>query len=439
MKLSKNIAYKIQLISQKIQNGEELSFSEKEFYKKYERHQEHISSYEIELELKDFNIDTEEIRSYLNTLSTKIDIQLKRETNLKRKHYLELNRLRLEYILNNLDLFKHYIEDTYPYERLSIDRYISELINTNSYINDKHSLKEYDLIFVNSYTGEITFNVPTLNLVYEVMDGNMGNYLLLKSYEQRVQGVSNEELIEEFEKLPKKIKGATISSVSRIINYCNQNSEGTIFNSKDVLEFMKKIMDMQNGKYERQHQESIIDYSKGVFKDFINGTIPREEIHKYHVFRFFNSDISNKKFKMLLNSTNYDLNKILYKIKNDELIKRTRLNSEINGYFDEEGYPYIPNIELACEIIDDNSNNYEKLLEYIKTGDNELLESIPEHLRQANPLDMERLVYYGKGRIGNPSNHELESSFYNLEVLRAIAHEQARPKALNELSRLKAA
>lgn len=428
MELTEDIKYKVHFLLAKQERKEPLSKEEKAYLKKYYEFLEMAQSYQWKRELESFDIHTPRILAFLDAQEQEIKRTIPKTKSKRKlldfqKALIKIQKLRE----GNLELFKYYLEDTYPYDRTKdINRYISSIIASDTY-TATGSMNRYNTTSFhhkNNYTGEVTIQKANVLLAKEVLGGNMSHYEILRSAEGIRDVQARQQKLEE---LPIELRGASAEDVNRIVYYgrgrIGTPEESIFYNTGDILDYLWMLAQMKEETPSPEHETEIEDFALGELKRYLKGEIPEQKISRYAVLPFLPQGIYQEKFRNMLAAHNYNLTQLLEQIKQDDLISSTILNGSGSGLV-EEGKINLPNVTLACELIHGQYTNYNLLSTYYKTGEEELLEQIPENLRNADPRHMSRIVYYGRGRIGNPENHDFDKDFYDLEILKALAEYQ---------------
>lgn len=442
MKITDDIKYKIHFILDKQKNNEKLTSEEESYLEKYNQFINIVNSFQIERELETFNFQNSTIIEYLNNKEKEIRRTIPKTKSRRKLLSFQKMLLKIEKLRQgNLDLFKYYIADTYPYDRLDINRYIVNIVSSDTYtamggMDFLHNKECF--IHQNQYTGEVEIKRANVLLAKQILGGNNTNYQILLELDKCDDKERRQELIAS---LPPELRNANAKEVNRIVYYgrgrIGNNKEQIFYNASDILDYLLMLSNMNSEYLSSEHHKDIERYAITQIEKYINGELPDNKITRYDVCRFIPKDLYSKKFLSLLSANNFNLSSVLQQLKHDDLISSTILNhpSQNNGFIDQNNQINLPNITLACEIIDGNYTNYRLLTEYQKEFSDDILNKIPENLRNADPRHMSRIVYYGYGRIGNPYNHDFDKDFYDLKILKILAEYQESLKRQKELEK----
>ena len=404
-----DIKAKIKLINKKLNNNEKLNDIEQDYYNFYNEFNSYITSYELEKCLDNYNPNNQQILKYIKEKDRKTNNTLKTTKDSRKQIALKRKLTRITELRNgNLSLMKYYVEEKYPYERLNIHRYLLNLLKNNKILSQ------------NKYTGEIILNRANIIIAKEVIDGNMKNYTNIVELEHTSYKEINKRK-ELYNKIPSHLRTASSTEINNIIYYGINilTPNKTIFaENSSALEILLHISNLMNNIIKVDYTSEINKEYKVFINDYLNGLITSEDLIKYKVLDYFPKEISNNKFKQLLKSNNYDLNKILDKIIEDDMISNPSFNNY--KFFDASSFD-IPTLTLTSEIVRGYNNNYNVLLNAKNNNDIFVLSSLKEIYQNINIDNIDRIIHFGTGRINNPDNHELEKDYYDIHILLSIA------------------
>lgn len=443
MQLTDDIKYKLHFILDKKRSNKKLTSEEENYLKRYNEFLKILESYQVEQELNNFSFNSQEILTYLNNKEKEIrrtipKTKSRRKLLLFQKMLLKIEKLRQ----GDLDLFKYYVADTYPYNRLDINRYIVSLVNSDTYTSSGEMLYHNKESFINQnrYTGEVKIKRANVLLAKEILGGNEKNYQILLELSNCQDIKRREELLSL---LPPELKEANPKEVNRLVYYgrgrIGTPKENIFYDASDILDYLLMLSSLNKENQTTEYHQSIKKYTISAIDKYISGELPETKISRYAVCRFIPANFYYKKFLALLSAHNYNLSSVLAKISEDDLISSTVLNysSAENGFISSDYQINLPNVTLANEIIEGNYLNYRLLVDYEKTNDETIYQEIPEELRTASPKHMSRIVYYGRGRIGNPNNHDFDKDYYDLKILKILAEYQESLKKKKEEEKIK--
>lgn len=409
MMYPEDIKVKIKYITKKINNNEQLTEIEKDYYDFYNEFNSYITSLEIEKNLLNYNPDNQTIRKYIKEKDRKTNNALQTTKDSRKQIALKRKLTRIQELKNgNLPLIKYYVEEKYPYDRLNIHRYLFNLLKKNKIIKQ------------NLYTGEISLNRANIIIAKEVIDGNMKNYTNIIELEH-TSYKDIDKRKELYNKIPEYLRNANSTEINNIIYYGINivTPKKTVFaENSSALDILLYVSNLMNNTVKIDYTPEINKFTKTVINDYLNGLITSTDLIKYKVLDYFPKEVNSNKFKLILRSNNYDLDKVLEKILLDDMISKPSFKEYkfINdNVFD------IPTLILTSEIVRGYYENYNVLLNSKQNNDIFIISSLPKIYRNINIDNIDRIVHFGNGRIANEDNHELEKDFYDIHILTSIA------------------
>lgn len=404
-----DIKAKIKLIKKKLNNNEKLNDIEQDYYNFYNEFNSYIISYELEKNLDNYNPNNQQLLKYIKEKDRKTNNTLKNTKDSRKQIILKRRLTRITELRNgNLSLMKYYVEEKYPYERLNIHRYLLNLLKNNK------------ILFQNKYTGEIVLNRANIIIAKEVIDGNMKNYTNIVELEHTPFKDINKRK-ELYDKIPTHLRNASSTEINNIIYYGINiiTPNKTVFaENSSALEILLHISNLMNNIIKVDYTNEINKQYKIFINDYLNGLITSEDLIKYKVLDYFPKKVSNNKFKQLLKSNNYDLNKIFDNIVEDDMISNPSFSDY--KFFDDKSFD-VPTLTLTSEIVRGYYDNYNVLLNAKNNNDIFVISSLDKIYQKINIDNIDRIVHYGTGRINNHNNHELEKDYYDIHILLSLA------------------
>lgn len=424
---NEDIKCRVGFLDKKDQSGTMLSRSEFQYLRIIEEFSKYYETEVLKKELENISDLKKDFYDYLD----KRELEIK-QSILKTREYRKVTAMQhalgvINYLRNGgLKYFLYYVMDNYPFDNYNLGDFISEQIMSNSVSDDEMSFiyQNGNVYDYNPYTHKVTFNSTLLILLSNYINGDRTLYNKVEKY-FRLASKNSENKNELINKLPVDLRNIDIDKLNQFIKFLDK-SNGDFSIAKDTIEFMKAFDQVIQGNYPNVHEQNIINNATKMLEDLFANKIRVREIERYRVLDYFrdrkNLDICRKKF-------------LIYKYNFEELIKsisnnRMLTNTNGNAFYNENGFN-LPNINLACEYLNGRTKNYHEFKRFASTNDISIIDKIPQELIGADISSLEKIVYYGKNRINNPQNHELDSITLDLEMLQAIGNYELSLKSKN--------
>lgn len=409
-----DIKYKIGFLNKKEQSGTMLSRPEFDYKRSVLEFSKYYESEILKHELSNISNYKKSFYEYLDSKELEFKQNLLKTRDMRKCNALQHGLEVINYLRNGgLKYFLYYVMDNYPFDNYDLCDYLSQsMINTqtSSYITANGNVYDY-----NPYTHKVTFNYALITLLVNIINGDRSLYNKVEKYYRLAsKDVDNRETL--INKLPVELRNINIDELNEFIKLLDKSNESLDINGA-MLVFFKKFADLENDIYEDVHQEEIISNGCMMLDDLFANRIRINELEKYRVLDYFrdhkNLDICRNKFSRY----HYNLEALVNSLtKNDFL-------SGADFYYDNTFN--LPNINLACEYLSGRTKNYHAFRKFASTNDVSYVEKLPEDLFGADITSLDRIVYYGKNRINNPSNHDLDNALLDFEMLQAIGNYQA--------------
>ena len=426
-----DIKYKIGFLNMKEQAGNMLAPDEFKYRNSVNEFIKHYDAVKLDKELQKVAMYKDTILEYLNKREREISQDISKTRVIKKCAAMQNALECIRYLRKGgLKYFFYYVMDNYPKDDLDVYDYISAAIIRNKGKNaDAQYIYNYGNVFeCDPATHRVTFNSSLIALIRGYLTDDRGLYNKVEKY-YRLVNKNPEQKNELLKCLPADLREIDIDALVKYLKTIEPDGDKNnlvLDEDRDMLDFFAALDDLNQDAYEPTHGEEIVNFVEQQIECLFANKIRVREIEKYRVLDFFrdrnNIDICRRKFKKF----NYDFDAIIKSLLSDSLI-------ESSDFYDEYGFS-MPNINLACEYLSGRTKNYKLLKKYEKEQDVAYLDSIPDELIGANAASIDRIVYYGKGRIMNPHNHDLDETIYSLKMLQAIGgyYNSSKVKDLNE-------
>lgn len=421
-----HIKDKNEYIDTLIINGDSLSDEVRAYKREFRNFNAAYEDLVLEKELKNLDLDLREIIHYLNEIETNLN-------NLYRYSRTEEKKEETKTMLSRVTFLKtkgiKYLKD------FTIDNYNRSEFNVISFckeIERKLSIRNLSNPFfsMNEYTGEIEYNVSAIEAGKRIFNGDKKLYNKLDKVLRLIKKEPNkkEELLSE---LPEWLSGVSIEDLNTILCIASKGiSEVNLDTLASDVDFLSAFVDVENGKYTSMHGNKIVKYIMKLVGDIINGFVSIEELVSLDILKYFDSNTNPYKFREYLRKYNYDLDKIVEVIRDDELISSTSMSKPGSLLFGHDGINY-KNVNLLAEYANGNTSIYRDLKDFYKSGDQRLLKNIPEDIFGAEIHVLDRAIHVQPFSRVNRKAYEKDR--YDLRILQAIGMYKKSPK-LEEIS-----
>ena len=413
-----DIKYKIGFLNMKEQAGNMLAPDEFKYRNSVNEFIKHYDAVKLDKELQKVAMYKDTIIDYLNKRELEISQDIPKTRVIKKCAAMQNALECIRYLKKGgLKYFFYYIMDNYPKDDIDTYDYISSVIIKNKGKNaDAQYIYNYGNVFeCDPATHQVNFNSSLIALIRGYLTNDRTLYNKVEKY-YRLVNKNPEQKNELLKCLPADLREIDIEALIKYLRSVEPTGENSLIldEDRDVLDFFAALDDLNQDAYEPTHGEEIVTFVEQQIENLFANKIRVREIEKYRVLDFFkdhnNLDICRRKFKKY----NYDFDAIIKSLLKDNFI-------EGSDFYDEYGFS-MPNINLACEYLSGHTKNYKLLKKYEKEQDVAYLDSLPDDLIGANASALDKIVYYGKGRIMNPHNHELDETIYSLKMLQAIGN-----------------
>lgn len=414
------ITYKMKFIMDKLDNGEELTVDEERYVKKIKYAKSIYDSLSLERQIKEVNIENSEVLRYLVDRRAKLlkTIEVTKSRNKLEKMRAQIDNIEKFIKGGAVEYFKDFLIDHNDVTHVRVMQVFKELAAKDDYLDvtrleDSKRLEESRVIYTespfiyeNSYTKEVRFNRPLIDLVRTILAGNFKAYNALEKRSRLLKnkGDSVTELEELEAAIPEEFRNINPQDISRIIYYgrgrIGKYDDHTFDNLRDDLEILALMDHALNGEKSQEKSQIINDSIIKVLEGIISGEYKVKEFTNYHILKFFDDNLDTTKFRSILNEYHFDLDRIKKIMLQDDLLSKTKLNSSENMFVDFNGELRLDNISLAASIMNAEEINEDECL-------------------SADPKCLDRIKYFQPAHRPNP--HEYEKDKYDVKILLAIA------------------